>query len=433
MELINNPNDIQINEQQEIQQIMGEPPAWIVRWGISLVMISVTALFLIAYFVRYPDAVPAEIVLETENPPIRVPARVGGKIEQLRVSEGENVTTGQLLAVLENTADLSDIDRLTELTAGTEPSEVNARMQLPDNLSVGELQDSWSAFAESHRDYRYFRRKDKTSRKADILRRQIEENEDLRRVLERRKISLQEEKNLKTAELNRTQTLQKEGLASVKELENAQASLVLVNRQIADIESEFINNNIAIEQLRRSILDLGETKDLTDNTKQIRMQENFQRLKSELAAWKLNFLLTAPINGTVTFYKPLSENEYISSGDEVMTVVPPGESSGEIKGYATLPFEGAGKVQVGQKVNIRLADFPYQEFGIVRGTVSNIALVPLQNNYLVEVALPQGLESSYNRRLPFRQQMAGAAQIITEERRYLSRILDKVISAWRNR
>jgi multidrug resistance efflux pump len=432
-ELISDPEHILINEQQEVQQIMGDPPSWIVRWGISLVLISVTVLVMVSYVVKYPDIIPAPITLETENPPIRVPARMTGKIEQLRVAEGETVETGQILAILENTADLLDVDELEVLIAEVSETGIYDDLNLPKNLSVGTLQDSWSSFSESYKDYTFFLRKDKTSTKARLLRKQIRQNEELASVIEGRKKSLFQEQALIKQKLERSQKLKTEGLVSAENHEGVQAEYISIKRQISNIEGEFINNKIAIEQLKRSILDLGEEQDKTGNEKQVKIEEDFQKLKNDVETWKMNYLIKSPIDGKISFSKPLSVNEFVSANDELMTVVPIGEeNSGEIKGLAALPFEGAGKVEIGQRVNIWLESFPAEQFGAVIGEVKNIALVPQQNSYLVEVGLPDKLKTTYNKDLPFSQQMAGQANIITEERRYLERILDKVTSAWKN-
>ncbi len=436
-ELISNPEHILINEQQEIQQIMGDPPTWIVRWGISLILISVTVLVMISYMVKYPDIIPAPITLETENPPIRVPARMNGKIEQLRVVEGETVETGQILAILENTADLVSVDQLEVLISEVKETGIYDDLDLPRNLSLGALQDSWSSFSESYKDYKYFLRKDKTATKARLLKRQIKQNEELAGVIEGRKRSLLQDEALIKIRMERSLKLLGDGLVSVENHEAIQAEFISIKRQISNIEAEFINNKIAIEQLRRSILDLDETKDKTGNEKEVKIEEAFQKLKNDVETWKMNFLVKSPIDGQVSFSKPLSENEFVSANDEMMTIVPiNAESSGAIKGFASLPFEGAGKVEVGQRVNIWLESFPAHQFGAVVGEVKHIALVPQKNSYLVEVALPNivanKLRTTYEKDIPFSQQMVGRANIVTEERRYLERILDKVTSAWKN-
>jgi len=432
-ELISNPDQIQINEQQEIQQIMGDPPSWIVRWGISLVMISVTVLVLIAYIVRYPDIIPAPITLETENPPIRIPARMNGKIESLKVEEGTRVETGQILAILENTADFNSIIELSIFTATVSETGLLDDLDLPKDLSLGVIQDSWSSFTESYKDYVYFLRKDKTSKKARLLKQQIKDTKDLNQVLKRREASFKTDKQIIESKLKRTRNLLAQGLASVVEYEDMQSEYSSIKRQISDMGSEFINNEITIRQLERSILDLAESKDKKDNDKQLKTEETFKKLKSDVEAWKLDFLFTAPIDGVVSFAKPLAENEFVSANDEIMTIVPDNKKSGEIRGFAALPFDGAGKVKIGQRVNIRLNDFPYEQYGSINGAVKKIALIPQKNSYLVEVSLPKKLRTTYNKDLDFRQQMQGMANIVTEERRYLTRILDKVISAFKNK
>lgn len=72
----------------------------------------------------------------------------------------------------------------------------------------------------------------------------------------------------------------------------------------------------------------------------------------------------------------------------------------------------------------RLFNFPDREFGVLRGKVSNISLVPDKDgNLLIDVSLPKGLESSYKKQIPFQQEMKGSADIVTEDLRLLERIL----------
>ena len=78
--LIEDPNDIRLRENDEIQQILGNPPGWILRWGILLVFLSMIVFFALAWFIKYPDIIEAPMVLTTQNPPIRVVARSNGSI-----------------------------------------------------------------------------------------------------------------------------------------------------------------------------------------------------------------------------------------------------------------------------------------------------------------------------------------------------------------
>jgi hypothetical protein len=87
-------------------------------------------------------------------------------------------------------------------------------------------------------------------------------------------------------------------------------------------------------------------------------------------------------------------------------------------------------VQPGQAVHIRLDNFPWQEFGQLKGVVKSISAIPEEGNYLVEVALPQGLRTTYNRQLEFRQEMQGQAHIVVEDLRLLQRLVYQFRSLW---
>ena len=91
-------------------------------------------------------------------------------------------------------------------------------------------------------------------------------------------------------------------------------------------------------------------------------------------------------------------------------------------GRAMLPIERSGKVKTGQRVIVRLANYPDQEFGIVNGTLSTVSLVPMENNYMVEITFPDGLISNYGKKLPVSHEMKATAEIVTEDLRLIERL-----------
>ena len=93
-----------------------------------------------------------------------------------------------------------------------------------------------------------------------------------------------------------------------------------------------------------------------------------------------------------------------------------------------LPTERSGKVKVGQKVNIRFNNYPDNEYGIVKGVVKNISLIPASQgqgtkSYIVDIELPNGLKTTYNKTLPFLPEAEGQADIITDDITLLERFL----------
>jgi hypothetical protein len=88
-----------------------------------------------------------------------------------------------------------------------------------------------------------------------------------------------------------------------------------------------------------------------------------------------------------------------------------------------LPAVTTGKVKIGQKVNIKIDNYSSQKYGILTGYIENISLLHSTNNYKVEIALPKGLTTNYNKTLPFSDQLKGVAEIITEDKSLFERFL----------
>jgi multidrug efflux pump subunit AcrA (membrane-fusion protein) len=98
-----------------------------------------------------------------------------------------------------------------------------------------------------------------------------------------------------------------------------------------------------------------------------------------------------------------------------------------------LPIQGAGKVREGQRVNVRINNFPDQEFGYLVGKVVSISSVPTAEGvYVVEVDFPDGMMTNYDRVLPISRQMQGTADIITDDLRLMERFFMPVKKILRN-
>lgn len=92
-------------------------------------------------------------------------------------------------------------------------------------------------------------------------------------------------------------------------------------------------------------------------------------------------------------------------------------------GCVQLKMNVSGKVQVGQRVNLKFSNYPYMEYGVVKGVVGKISSVPNGDTYALEVNLPGQMVSTFGKKFEFQQELKGTAEIITEDRRLLNRIL----------
>ena len=89
------PQEITLNtDREDIQQILGHPPGWTLRWGISVVFIAVLIFLIMGWLIKYPDVIEAEVKLVTPSPPVRLFTRTDGKVERIFFQDGEKVNRG---------------------------------------------------------------------------------------------------------------------------------------------------------------------------------------------------------------------------------------------------------------------------------------------------------------------------------------------------
>lgn len=150
------------------------------------------------------------------------------------------------------------------------------------------------------------------------------------------------------------------------------------------------------------------------------LKEAYENMNTRIDFWVHNYVLKAPISGNVSFTQYWSINQNVREGDIVITVVPD-EFSNYI-GKVMLPMQGSGRVEQGLPVTIKLDNYPYLEYGVIRGSVASKSLVPHGEFYSVDVQLPDTLITSYGVNLEYTREMYGIAEIIPEDIRLIGRI-----------
>ena len=304
MKIENLGKEVEIRS-EEVQEVMGQIPAWIVRWGVTVLFAVVLVLLVGSYFFKYPDVIATEMTLTSREPVVKVVARSSGKISGLYVFNGQDVKMDALLGVVENPARTEDVLRLKKLLA--------RYMEEPERLSYYLLQDVWL---------------------------------------------------------------------------------------LGDIQPAYMSlasKDVSARDYRASV----------------------GQLLAAIHAWEMSYCLVAPSDGRVQLLVQEAPNQYLSSGDVFARIVP---NEGETwVGRTLLPLQRSGKVKAGQRVIVRFTNFPDQEFGIVNGCLSSVSLVPTEDNYMVEIAFPDGLTTNYGKLLPVSHEMKATAEIVTDDLRLIER------------
>lgn len=423
-------NEIRLNDREQIQYLLGNPPSWMMRYGISVMAGFFVLLLALSYFIRYPDVVEAKITLTTIHPPIRVMAQVGGRITDLLVHEHQRVEQGMVLAVLENPADWHDVLRLEDWLRGYD----GRQDALLPRLQLGSLQSAYSTFSQHWKDYQYFTDSRHTAERILAIQEQIKQLEKMNGSLARQKAIFTEEFALGTQERNRKKQLHAENVISDAEFEKSEAAWLQQKRQIESAEAATLQNQMQMQQLQSQMNELRLTKTDDQNVKELTLAEDLQRLRSAIAEWKQSFLIIAPIEGEVSLSKIWSAQQSIGAGEEMLALIPEGtqEDASKIIVKACVLSPNTGKIKPDNRAIIRMDAYPAQQYGSIEGIIRNISSLPQQDEYLIDVELPNHLLTSYGKVIPFRQEMTGQLRIITEERRVIERIFDRLKDLLKN-
>lgn len=424
---------------EEVQEILGTPPGWLVRWGTLVVLLGFGLLLGVAWFVRYPDVVVSDkLSITTAEPPVEVVARNDGRITRFLVQDTAVVMEKQPLAVLQSTANYEDVNQLSLLVIEWQKLDAEGFRQLsyPDSLNLGELQSDYSVFVRDLEDYKFGRDNRSNSIQSNIGSIQLQIRQLEQSIAFEQKAMKRSNDQLKIAEdfYERQKSLFKQGLISETKLEEERLKVAEVERQRDLHEGFILEKNREIIGLRNNINSASFGQEENTTSASTRLLASLNALRSGIDKWTQIYVLSAPISGKVAF-NGLSQQQFVRNGEVVMTIVP--QSKDKIVGRVLLPVEKSGKVSVGQRVVLKLDNYPHQEFGTVSGKVASKSAVPKNREYTIlvdqlELAASGKLLTSSKKEIPFEQQLLGTAEIVTEDKGFMERVIEQVTAGFRH-
>ena len=407
---------------EEVQEILTRVPHWLIRWGNVVILTILVLMFWVSWFVQYPDVISTKISITTNIPPEKLVAKTTGKIEAILVNDREIITQKTPLAVIENASNYKDVLILKSIVDTIDIDKNKFPFDKIKLAQLGEIESYFAVFQkesvadELNATLQPFQVEGKAQSYEAI---QLKERLSL--LVSQKSIN-QNELVLQKSDLDRYETLYKKGIIATQEIEKQR--LIYLQHQ-----KNYKNMLSTISQLKSSLNDLNKnskTTQINENKETVNLQRNviqvFYQLKKAIKDWELNYVLRSSINGKVSYLQLWAVNQTVNSGDNVFAVIPTNESGyiGKVKA----PAQNSGKIKIGQTVNIRLANYPDREFGIIKGTIKAISLTPAkEGNLLIDVSLPNGLETSYKKQIVFQQEMSGTADIVTEDLRLIERLL----------
>lgn len=411
------------NRSEEVQDIIERMPTRWCAWVALIVSILMSMLIGLSFLISYPDTVDGEVSITGANAPLRLVSRSNGRLHLLK-EPNQTISQNATIAYIESGASYNDVQLLKAYLERSPKT-------LPSNLKLGELGGSYNSYLIAVEHWERLMKSDRYKTMRKSIEAQIESNKDVVQQLSN-SLGFKEKVlyNLQKA-MERDSILASKKVVSKSELEQTQNSLLTQGEAEASLRSSQLMKQAEIKTSQIEIARSHIEEDEQLEAAYIDMMAKRNLLQTELRLWEEKYVIKAPTNGKLDYLGFWRENLMVKEGVELFTILP---HHGEIMGEAYIPAIGAGKVKVGQLVNVKLNDYPYDEFGLLCGKVVSIS--PLMNKvqmnnavvetYLVRIAFPQGATTNFDHKLSLNFESKGTAEIVTKPKRLIERLFDNL-------
>ncbi|EAZ91259.1 HlyD family efflux transporter periplasmic adaptor subunit [Crocosphaera chwakensis] len=463
-----------------VQTLLDQPPATLPQKFILGGIAFCFAFSAWAWFGTLEEVGKAQGKLVPEGETYKIQPVELGKVTDIAVEEGQEVQAGQLLVEFDTELAEKEIDRLQEMIRAYQ-TELSQKHTLKQRIQLEAETDAAIASAELQAQQAVIAHtKEKIATVRQLLAQQQNEVaayqlrqkqlQPLDSIAQQRLEQLEVEKIAHQERINRLKPLQEEGAISQEYLYEAEQTLRQTEQQITSSQlQEVTQANEQIFQANQGIRNLrsqmtenqGELfsaqktvqqsqaeftqKQAQAQRKQIEAMQKIQQLEVEMtqlqgkitenknlliaAQSKLQYkYLKAPISGTILSLDLKNTGEVVEAGKTVAEIAP---HNVPLVVSAVLPDEEAGFVDIGMPAQVKLDAYPYQDYGVITGQVTDISAdaesdEKLGEIYRVEIELERDHILKNQEMISFKPGQTVTADIIIRRRRIIDVVLDPI-------
>lgn len=418
-----------ISRSEEVRAIIERMPTYWAKWVVLCISALMGVIILLGFLIQYPDTVDGYISVTAVTAPVRLVANSNGRINLLQNNKAQ-LQKGNVISYLESGVSYKHILWIDSVLNMLNAS-ANEELSLPDTLILGEVSSAYNAFLLSYLQYERLLTSNIYATMRQNLQQQIRSDEAVI-------INLDKELQLKTQILHTSQSqLKKDSMLlavkgiSEQEYQQQRTTHLSLKESLLNLQSSRLMKQSEVGrnqlEIQRILLEEIETKE--------KAFSNFVTHKNELSnainLWKERYLQYTPVAGELEYLGFWRNNCFVQSGQELFTIIP---DKNNILGEVVIPSFGAGKVEVGQTANVKINNYPYDEYGLLKGIVKSVSRITNKvqtqsgesETYLVVVTFPNGTITNFGKTLPLDFESSGSVEIITKRKRLIERLFDNL-------
>lgn len=319
--------------------------------------------------------VTSEARLEAGQAGYTVEAAAAGRVVNTRLALGQEVKAGEVLAELDTDEQRHRLDEERARLAAVAPEiEALAREVASEQQAVEDSRQANRVALEEAR-----------SRVREVESAAQYKEEEAQRLA-----GLYKEGVIAEMEVLRVRAEARGRRAEVESLQHA------VNKLERQQRTEETERRVRVDKLLREKTELEGRRNTSAAT--------ISRLQNEIERRTIR----APASGQLGEVTTSKEGAVVSAGDKLGTVLP---SAGELKIVAEFPPSALGRVRAGQGARMRLASFPWTQYGSLGATVTRIAGEARDGKIRVELAVRPDSPSA----IPLQHGLPGVVEIEVEQ------------------
>ena len=387
-----------------------------------------------AYFSKVDEVAvtQGELIPAAQVRPVR--ALEGGVIREIKVKEGDEIKKGDVLIEQDLTLSESEVTRLAQ--AANLIKQDIARLEAERSGKMDAGSNLQNQLLEAR--LREFDSRQATA--ATEVQRQAAAIEEARTQLAK----LQE--NLVNARTQLTNAQERESslrglidgaiprfdyLEAKDRLTEAQDRVSTLQQEIAGQQQAIRQAEQAYQGAQQARQQLGSQRQSEILTQLNQRREELSNVEGQLKQAQLRNegqVITAPIAGKIYNIQTSVAERSVEPGEELLSILPEGQNLVlEVK----VLNRDIGFIHEGMRAKVKLATFPFQEFGVIDGEVLQISPNATLDRdlglvYSARVKLNQVAMQVQGREVPFAPGMAATAELVTRQRSVLTFLLEPI-------
>lgn len=413
-------------ESEELKEISLSKSIKTYHKVILFIILFIILLLFIGFLVKYPEKVKGKVSIVSDLQINKVYSQGDGEI-QLLINNHSFVKKGKILAFLKTPTNYKNLIELKKELKKFNIEEIDnsiKKTKFNYALKLGEIGKKYNEFLLALIEYKNIIEIDIKSQKINNLKLKIERNQE--KFLDEKALEklISKKSNIIINTYNSDSLLFTENAITKNEINKSEIDVINIKEKLFNIKErkkEILHFNKEF---------IGEIEELKKEKKEKRLtlifniKKSYFELLTAIEFWEYNFLVVSPIDGKVEFNAPfLSSDQYIKKNMPLFIILPKVEN---FYARGVMPANGYGKIKNKDTIYIKLNDYPYKEYGQLKGVIENKSKVYHDSIYYIDIELPYSLKTNRSELIKFTYNMSGEAEYFTNKRSVIQRIFSDI-------